>query len=63
MYKCDKCKSLSSLGEKQNKVITQSRKKSYKNEYKTKKGKKFKFSEGFEIVSEITVCTNCLPTN
>lgn len=59
MYKCDICNKTTKSGEKQNKKIVKTRKKTY---YNTDKyGREIK-SEGSEIVKEIKVCDKCFET-
>lgn len=62
MYRCQRCKSQSKVGEKQIKVTSETRKKTYENHIR--KGKKvFTIkSEGFEIVKELKLCTACSQT-
>lgn len=59
MYICDKCKSNSKPREAQCHLVVQTRKKSYQNKYKTKKGYRTKTSEGWEIVKELNLCGDC----
>lgn len=57
MYNCDICTKTTKSGEKQNKVIIETREKTY---YNTDKYGKEKISKGWEIVNEINVCDKCL---
>lgn len=59
MYRCDKCYKNSKVGEKENKVVTQTRKRSYQYRIKTRKGYRTKTSEGYETVREIKICGDC----
>ena len=57
MFKCCRCKKLSSSGEKQNKVNLETREKVY-----TDKDGKI-LGKGVETVREIAVCVNCFSGN
>lgn len=57
MYNCDICTQATKSGEKQNKVIIETREKTY---YNTDKYGKEKISKGWEIIKEINVCDKCL---
>jgi hypothetical protein len=59
LYRCDKCNSISSIGDKENRVVVETRKKTYKNRIKTRRGHRTKTSEGFETVREIKLCGDC----
>lgn len=59
MYKCPSCKRTTAAGESQNKVVTEYRVKKYANEIQVGKFKKVKESEGWEVVKEVGVCSDC----
>lgn len=64
MFKCDSCKCTTKSGDKENKVIVQTRPRTY--EYKKviieneRKKVLHKESKGSEIVKETKMCCNCI---
>lgn len=59
MYKCQKCGRLTKPGEKQNKLVVQTREKTYINKVIENKREIEKVTTGFEIAKEINVCDKC----
>lgn len=66
MFRCQSCKTLSKPGDKQNKLITESRPVSYYQKYRetTEEGNEVivqgkLLGQGFETVRELNVCINC----
>jgi len=55
MFKCQKCKKLSAPGEKQKRVVVDTRKRFYTNHKGEPAG------EGWEIVKEVALCSSCAP--
>ena len=62
MYKCERCNKTSKTGDKLNKIVVQTREKTYLNpDGFDKQGKlKYKISYGNEIVKELNVCNECI---
>lgn len=57
MYNCDSCGKPSASREKQNKLVTKTREKIYRNI--NKKTKYERVTHGWETVKEIMLCDNC----
>ena len=57
MYYCDKCNELSQPSEPLNRVVTQTRNKTYEH-VNTLTGEPF-YTEGYETVQEQQYCTKC----
>jgi len=53
VYKCEKCEQFSKPGEKQKRVVVETRKKIYSDPRNGTTG------EGWEIVKEVAVCATC----
>ena len=56
MFRCDTCNKVTKIGEKQNKKVIETRKKTYY--YTDQSGNEIK-TEGTEIVKELNLCDEC----
>lgn len=62
MYNCDNCQKTTAEGEKINRIVTKTRRKTYMGTYKDPKTYRYQTIEvgqGNEIVSEMKVCNLC----
>lgn len=60
MYKCEKCGKITKPHEKLNRLVIQTRDKTYVNKFIDKNGKECeKITKGYEIAKEINVCKEC----